>query len=511
MSTGRQRQGTIYLRKDGRWEGAAYLTTANGKTRRIRIYGKTSKDVNEKLTLRIADAKRGIPIPDKVWTVNSYFDHFMRDIAPKTLRQSTIEQYEYKLNRYIRPLLGPRPIASLTVVGLQHVMDEQLENGMSPSIALKVKTVLMAGLTQAMREDIVMRNVARLVKLKPYERKSITPWTDAEVRCFLAAASRERLYPAYLMVALYGLRLGEVLGIRHSDIDWSEGTIHLRQQLIQLRHGAATGPLKTKHSRRDLPLLAPVRQAILLYEEETEQLGIQPADNEDLLFRDEDGLPVNRRRFADRQLHRLTEEAGIRYVTLHGLRHSAATLLKNLGVPDKDIQLILGHSKVSTTQNIYQHADVTVQLRGLSNLERLLMGVHGRDISRQVQPSKSLIDTNTASSQSVESEIGSQNAVYVVSFSRLSQDRFLTPVFCQIRARTNTYIFGALAVKIAVKSRYGHGSQLILLPWIALRDAIQREPSRYLQILHPEPSQPPTDRTHYDEKNDQDSEVKSAA
>ena len=87
-------EGTVYRRKDGRWEGAAYLPTVSGQRKRLRVYGATRQEAHSKLTLRLADGKRGIPIADASWTVGSYLDYWMSEVIPQTLRPRTTELYE---------------------------------------------------------------------------------------------------------------------------------------------------------------------------------------------------------------------------------------------------------------------------------------------------------------------------------------------------------------------------------------------------------------------------------
>jgi len=102
-------------------------------------------------------------------------------------------------------------------------------------------------------------------------------------------------------------------------------------------------------------------------------------------------------------------QAGLRRVLFHDFRHSAATLLKNLGVPDKDIQAILGHARVSTTQDIYEHSDVSIQKQGLSQVQRVLLNASESPLSRQLQPSNGNIDVVNTSIQSVNYAAGGGN------------------------------------------------------------------------------------------------------
>ena len=118
-----------------------------------------------------------------------------------------------------------------------------------------MRTVLSAALTRAVREELIPRNVARLVELPEWQRTTIRPWTVDEAKRFLTAARSDPLYAAFLLLILYGLRRGEALGLRWADIDFEAGTIEIRQQLQRIRGQLLLGPVKTRAGKRDMPLL----------------------------------------------------------------------------------------------------------------------------------------------------------------------------------------------------------------------------------------------------------------
>jgi integrase len=109
---------------------------------------------------------------------------------------------------YIRPGLGQHSLVRLSAARVQAFLNGQLAAGQSIRSVQIMKTVLSSSLTRAMREELIMRNVARLAELPAWERKPITPWTAAEARAFLDAAADEKLYPAFVLLLMYGLRRG---------------------------------------------------------------------------------------------------------------------------------------------------------------------------------------------------------------------------------------------------------------------------------------------------------------
>jgi integrase len=126
--------------------------------------------------------------------------------------------------------------------------------------------VLGAALTRAMREELIQRNVARLATLPQASLARNRPWSADEARRFLTAARPDPLYPAFVLLLVYGLRRGEVLGLSWSDVDFEASTLRIRQQLLRANHVLYIGPVKTSAGRRNLPLLGIARDA-LLYQE----------------------------------------------------------------------------------------------------------------------------------------------------------------------------------------------------------------------------------------------------
>src|SRR5215469_5328043 len=114
---------------------------------------------------------------------------------------------------------GTTPLSRLSPTPAPTLFHEQLVGGRSIRTVQVMRTVLSSALSRAMREDLVVRNVARLAELPTWERQPIKPWTAAEARAFLDAAENDLLYPAFVLLLLYGLRRGEVLGLRWRDVD----------------------------------------------------------------------------------------------------------------------------------------------------------------------------------------------------------------------------------------------------------------------------------------------------
>jgi integrase len=275
---------------------------------------------------------------------------------------------------YLKPALGTVPLTRLSAARVQAFLNGQLTAGQSIRQVQVTRTVLSSALTRAMREELLVRNVARLVELPSWQRQPIVPWTADEARSFLTAARDDPLYPAFVLLLLYGLRRGEVLGFRWIDVDPEGGEIHVRQQIGRAGGELRIGPIKTNAGRRDLPLLPLAADMFAMRRDaqaaDREELGRAWQDN-GLIFTTKTGRPVEPRNLV-RSFHRICEHNSLRVIKVHHLRHTTATLLKNLGVPARDAQLILGHSRLAITQEIYTHEDRQAQHDALAKISRTL-------------------------------------------------------------------------------------------------------------------------------------------
>jgi integrase len=367
--------GSVYKRQqDGLWVGAFYSHTASGARKRVVVYGKTLNEARDKLGKAQQQARAGVPVPDQAWTLGRYLEYWLEHVVKRNRRPGTYALYETIVRLYLVPGLGTKSLARLSVPAVQMFLNQRLEKGDSIRKVQVMRTVLSSALSRAVREELVTRNVARSIELPEWQRRTIRPWTVDEAKRFLTASKSDPLYAAFVLLVLCGLRRGEVLGLDWSDIDFDTGTIHVRQQIQRIRGELVLGPVKTHAGRRTLPLLDPARQALNLQIERQAtyraNMGSAWPPN-DLVFTTRTGRPIEPRNLV-RSFRRICGDNKIRIITVHHLRHTVASLLKDLHVPPRDAQVILGHARISTTLEIYTDAGDTAQRDALTRLHGLL-------------------------------------------------------------------------------------------------------------------------------------------
>jgi integrase len=373
-------EGSVTRRADGRWMGRFYAWTTTGTRKRITVYGRTRKEATEKMREAQEHNRQGIPVPDRAWKLADWLDYWLENVVTPNRRATTYRLYEMTVRLYLKPGLGSSPLNRLSASRVQAFFNGQLTAGRSVRTVQVMRTVLSSALSRAMREELVVRNVARLAELPTWERKPITPWSAAEARAFLGAAKKDPLYPAFMLLLLYGVRRGEVLGLRWRDIDERDSEIRIRQQVQRIKGELRFYPVKTAAGRRDLPLL-PVAQDMLDLRHQAQaadrqELGRAWQDN-GLIFTTKTGRPVEPRNLV-RSFHRICAAYELRDIKVHHLRHTTATLLKNLGVPARDAQIILGHSRLAVTLEIYTHEDRQAQRQALGRISEALG--HGSEL-----------------------------------------------------------------------------------------------------------------------------------
>jgi integrase len=377
---GRQRfngEGTISgPRKDGRYVGAFYALTTAGTRKRVYVYGRTREEAHERLVQEQSKAARGIPVPAQSWKLGPYLDYWLEHVIKPTRRPATFALYEMTVRLHLAPELGRYQLKRLSVPTVQAFFNGKLRAGLSVRNVQIMRQVLSAALSRAVREELVSRNVARLVELPSWEPTTVVPWSSTEALAFLIAAADDSLYPAFALLLLYGMRRGEALGLRWQDIDLGNQIIHVRQQIQRIHGQLHIGPVKTRAGSRDLPLLGLARTALATRQDRQQadraNLGSDWTDT-GLVFTTRTGRPVEPRNLV-RSFIRICDDNSIRKIRLHAIRHTTASLLKDLGVPARDAQIILGHSHISTTQQIYTHVDEAARLDALTRLNKLLGG-----------------------------------------------------------------------------------------------------------------------------------------
>ena len=219
------------------------------------------------------------------------------------------------------------------------------------------------------------RNVASLVRVSLGHVEERTALDVAQAKRLIYRAGGQRLYAAYVL-GLLGLRQGEVLGLAWEDVDFSQGTISIRQQLQRAKNvGLHLRPLKSRRSRRTLPLPRFVVVALStqqLFQQSAREVASEVWRDSGLVFTSPIGTPLDPRNFQRERVEFRDSVEDIPPVTFHGLRHTTVSLLLALGVPPRAVMEIAGHSGVNMTMNVYGHVQLDGLRAALDQLDTLM-------------------------------------------------------------------------------------------------------------------------------------------
>ncbi len=346
-------EGSLYLRKgDGRWVAA--LTHPDGKQRSK--YFETQRAAKEYLTTARRELQQGLPLPTGRLTLAAFLEQWLAAVRP-TLAPKSAKDYGQIVRNHLAPGLGALIVDQVTPQRIQTFLNTKHAGGLSPRTVQYMHAVLRAALEKAVEWNLVARNNAKLAKPPRLHQKEVTPLEPGAARAIMAAFAGDPLETLVATTLALGLRQGEALGLRWSDIDLEAGKVEVRHQVRRVDGDWAFAQLKTFHSRRALPL--PAFLSAALRDHRTRQhehrLSLGPAWTAlDLVFPNPRGEPRSGVAVTHAFEAKL-QQAGLPRMTFHDLRHGAATLLLAQGVDLKTIQEILGHSTITVTATFYAH------------------------------------------------------------------------------------------------------------------------------------------------------------
>jgi integrase len=366
-------EGSIYLRRDGRWAGAVFLPTPSGAVKRVQVYGRSRDEVHRKVTVLLRQAQQGIPVADRSWTVGAYLDYWLQHVVRPRLRPKTYVGYEGVVRLHLKPALGAKRVERLSVRDVRGLLDDRRAQGLSVRMVQFIHAVLRNALQQAVREELVARNVAQLVRVEVPQYEVGRGITVADARRFLAAIRADRLYALYVLALTLGLRKGELLGLRWADVDLDRGELEVRQTLQRISGELRVQPPKTKRSRRTIPLPAPCVDALREHRARQAAERLRAGErwkDSGLVFMTRVGSPLEPRNL-NRHFYSVRRAGGLA-VRFHDLRHTCVSLLLDLGVPPHVVREIVGHSDIEVTMTIYAHASLDEQRKALGRLGEVL-------------------------------------------------------------------------------------------------------------------------------------------
>src|SRR5215211_2322958 len=311
-------EGSIRKRKDGRWEGRYSIQTPDGPQQKT-VYGKTRKEVAEKLTEVMASRDKGLVFDAGKLTVGEHLTRWLEDVVKPSASHRTYSTNAQQVRTHIAPTLGLIKLKGLRKVNIDQLYREMLDSGLSPSTVRRVHAVIHRALEEAVKGDLIPRNPATHANKPKVKLEEPEPLDASQAAAFMKATKGDRFEALYVLCLMCGLRQGEALALRWQDIDLDGGTLRVNHQLQRMRRdGKKSGSLVFSElknaSRRTVAL--PQRSVSALKSHRKRQLEEKLTagpvyQDAGLVFASRFGKPLDAQNVVNRYYKPLLERAGL--------------------------------------------------------------------------------------------------------------------------------------------------------------------------------------------------------
>ena len=358
-------EGTVRLRKDGRWEGRIVIGyDENGLPKTKNVLAKTKGECIEKLKALKSTITPDTPVKLKAdMPFGEWLDYWYETYCKPNARPATQRTYEGYIRLYLHPRLGNIPLNKVTINDVQQMctwmmtearMDQKNgDSGLSDSQVRNCYSLCDRVLKKAVAEKLIARNPTKGCKLPPNRPNEMKVLSREDMQKVLIQAKEENYYELFLLEFATGLRLGELMALQWDDVDLVTGELRINKQVNLVGSKLVISEPKTKAAVRTLILPPSVRKVLAEYKTRVNSRWLFPSPKKE-------DLPIIPSAVS-RRLHTLLEHAGCEQVRFHDLRHTFATNALARGMDIKTLSTILGHVSSATTLNTYSH--VTDEMR----------------------------------------------------------------------------------------------------------------------------------------------------
>lgn len=392
------RSSIYFSERDQCWHGWVTVGVKdNGQSDRRHVRGKTKAVATKKVRDLERQRDNGaIRKAGQTWTVAQWLDHWLHTIiAPPVLTENAWKAYDAAVRCHLTPGLGAHRLDRLAPEHLERLYRTMVTAGAKPGYAHQVHRTIRTALNEAVRRKHLISNPATVARAPKLDEEEVEPFSVDEIKRIMHAARLRRNGARWAVALALGLRQGEALGLMWSDVDLDSGTLVVSRSRLRpaWRHGCSepcghkygghcpervaarneTAGTKSRAGRRGIGL---PDQLIALLKEHRQQQVRERDTAADLwresgyVFTNSTGQPLHPRT-DHREWKTLLVAAGVSERRLHDARHTAATVLLLLGVPERAVMGVMGWANTAMAAR-YQHIVAAVRRDVATRVDGLL-------------------------------------------------------------------------------------------------------------------------------------------
>ncbi|QIN82503.1 tyrosine-type recombinase/integrase [Rubrobacter tropicus] len=339
-------EGSVFKRADGRIVGV--YEDAHGKTRYISSKTMTKTEMKAAVRKKLQDRDEGVAAHSEGLSVEKYMDRWLEAIRGN-VRPGTFKPYEAIVRLHIKPTLGGTKLDKLNAMQLERLYRQKLDAGLSPRRVRYIHVTIRKALKDAVRLQLLSRNVADAAIPPRQVKTEIDPLTQDQMRTLLDASRGDKLHALYVLATTTGMRQGELIGLQWKDVDMDGGTLRVNRSVYE----GVVSPPKTNAGRRTIRLS---KLAVSALRQHRVNAATRSERISEWVFPNARGTTIGHQNLHNRSWKPLLKRAGLPHsVRFHDLRHSCISLLLARGVPVKVVSEMAGHADISVTLSVYGH------------------------------------------------------------------------------------------------------------------------------------------------------------
>ena len=374
----KQGEGTLRLRKDGRWEGRVVIGyDDNGLPITKNVTAKSKTECAEKLETLKSQYGKSPEKADSDMLFGEWIDFWYQTYCKHTIRITTQIEYENRIYKHIIPEIRYIPLNQLTQSDLQQFYAREKSDGrkiradvygtgLSDRVIRAIHANCRSALEKAVQEGLIKTNPAIGCKLPPKKSREMKVLTQNEIVRFLNRAKEEGYYELFLLELGTGMRRGEILALKWSDLNFKTGELQITRQVNVIHGETIISEPKTKSSIRTVILPPLLRKILSKYKKTVESELIFPSPIDDTKPRNPSAVR--------KRLQLILERAGCPKIRFHDLRHTFSTMALENGMDIKTLSATLGHISSETTIDIYSHITDTMRKQAAVKIDSQIGG-----------------------------------------------------------------------------------------------------------------------------------------